>query len=190
MSQDSFTESASQEIRMMPVGVVRNQYRQADWFEKFGAMGWQERATAMEEQHKSVSELVIDKNLDGILDGIEDFSHITVLFWAHRVQPERRSVTKIHPMGNTDFPLVGVFATHSPVRPNTILTTDVRLLKREGNILTVTGLDALDGSPILDIKPCMTADESFKDFRVPDWVKRLQREHGWEKPKGNGGEST
>ena len=66
----------------------------------------------------TVSEIAIDAGLEGILDGIEEFSHIMVLYWAHLAPVERRSVRKVHPFGNKDFPLVGVFATHSPVRPN------------------------------------------------------------------------
>jgi tRNA-Thr(GGU) m(6)t(6)A37 methyltransferase TsaA len=167
------SDSTNQEIRLTPVGVVRNQSRELNWGKRLGLMNWQGRAAEMDKQSNSVSELVIDASLDGVLDGIEDFSHLTVLYWAHRAPPERRSVTRVHPMGNKDFPLVGVFATHSPVRPNSILTTVVRLLKREGNILTVTGLDALDGSPILDIKPCMTTHSELKDFRIPDWMRRM-----------------
>ena len=78
-------------------------------------------------------------------------------------------------MGNRDFPLVGVFATHSPVCPNSILATVVRLIERRGNVLKVTGLDALDGSPILDIKPYQPYQEP-KDIRVPDWMKKIHDE--------------
>ena len=77
-------------------------------------------------------------------------------------------------MANPEFPLVGVFATGSPVRPNPILITMVRLLGRSGNTLRVTGLDALDGSPILDIKPY--GGGGPPDVRVPDWIKKVHRE--------------
>jgi tRNA-Thr(GGU) m(6)t(6)A37 methyltransferase TsaA len=129
----------------------------------------------MKKQRESVSEIVIDAGLDGILDGIEDFSHIMVLYWAHRAPAGGRQIRKVHPMGNKDFPLVGVFATHSPVRPNSILVTVVRLIERRGNVLKVSGLDALDGSPVLDIKPYQPYREP-PDIRVPDWMKKIHDE--------------
>ena len=162
-------------IRLEPVGLVRNQSQEPSWGDNYGALPWRERAARMQAQQETVSELVIDARLDGILDGIEDFSHIDVLYWGHIVPAERRATTiKVHPIGNRDFPLVGVFSTRSPVRPNSILVTTVRLLERQGNILKVTGLDALDGSPILDIKP-YNAD-GYQDIKVPDWMQQVHHE--------------
>jgi tRNA-Thr(GGU) m(6)t(6)A37 methyltransferase TsaA len=162
-------------IRLKPVGVIKNLSKAPSWGGTLRKLGWRERAARMREQSESVSELIIDAGLDGILDGIEDFSHIMVLYWAHLAPEERRSVMKVHPMGNKDFPLVGVFATHSPVRPNSILVTVVRLIERKGNVLKVTGLDALDGSPILDIKPYQPYKE-IKNIRVPDWMRKINEE--------------
>jgi tRNA-Thr(GGU) m(6)t(6)A37 methyltransferase TsaA len=162
-------------IQLKPVGVIRNQSKDPSWGGTLSRLDWQDRASRMREQSESVSELVIDAGLDGILDGIEDFSHIMVLYWAHLVPPERRSTMKVHPVGNRNFPLVGVFATHSPARPNSILVTTVRLIKRRGNVLKVAGLDALDGSPILDIKPYQPYHEP-EDIRVPDWMKTVHDE--------------
>jgi tRNA-Thr(GGU) m(6)t(6)A37 methyltransferase TsaA len=174
-SQKSPAKPDSQVIQLKPVGVIKNQSKDSSWGGTLSKLGWQERAARMKEQRESVSELVIDTGLDGILDGIEDFSHIMVLYWAHLAPEERRSVRKVHPMGNKDFPLVGVFATHSPVRPNSILVTVVRLVERRGNILKVSGLDALDSSPILDIKPYQPYREP-KDIRVPEWMKKVHDE--------------
>ena len=167
--------SDPQIIQLKPVGIIRNQSKDPSWGGALGKLDWQERAARMKEQRESVSELVIDASLDGILDGIEEFSHIMVLYWAHLTPAKRLSVTKVHPMGNKNFPLVGVFATHSPVRPNSILTTVVRLIERQGNVLKVTGLDALDGSPILDIKPYQPYNEP-KDIRVPNWMAKIHGE--------------
>jgi len=130
----------------------------------------------MKEQEESESELVIDPGLNEMLDGIEEFSHIVVLYWAHLVPQEKRLTTRVHPMGNREFPLVGVFATHSPVRPNSILTTVVRQVERQGNIIKVTGLDALDGSLILDIKPYNPELQNLQDVRVPGWMREIRRE--------------
>lgn len=162
-------------IQLKPVGFVRNRSTDPSWGGAMSAINWQERAARMKIQRESVSELIIDSSLEGILDGIEEFSHIVVLYWAHLVPPGRRATTRVHPMGNKDFPLVGVFATQSPVRPNSVLTTVVRLVGRKGNVLEVTGLDALDGSPILDIKP-YHPDQEPKDIRIPHWMREIHHE--------------
>jgi tRNA-Thr(GGU) m(6)t(6)A37 methyltransferase TsaA len=128
----------------------------------------------MKAQSRTVSELVIDSELEGILDGIDDFSHLMVLFWAHRVSEEKRSTTRVHPMGSDEFPLVGIFATRSPVRPNSILVTVVRLIGRDKNVLKVIGLDAMDGSPILDIKPYLPDDQDSTEYRMPAWMSKMR----------------
>jgi tRNA-Thr(GGU) m(6)t(6)A37 methyltransferase TsaA len=171
-SAENETAAIGHPIRLKPVGVVRNQFQQASWGGAFSSLNWQERAARVKAQRQTVSELIINADLDGILDGIDDFSHLMVLYWAHQIPAEKGSVTKVHPLGNKDFPLVGVFATHSPARPNGILTTVVQLMERKGNVLRVTGLDALDGSPILDIKPYIPYHQN-KDVRMPAWMKKI-----------------
>ena len=86
------------------------------------------------------------------LDGIERLDYIYVLYWMDRLSEEDRKVLKVHPRGDRSRPLTGVFALRSPMRPNPIGLTRVRLLRREGNKLYVEGLDALDGTPVIDIK--------------------------------------
>ena len=108
-----------------------------------------------------------------MLDGIDDFSHLMVLYLSHLIPQERRRTTKVHPLGSKEFPLVGILATHSPRRPNNILVTVVHLQKREGNVLEVTDLDALNGSPILDIKPYLSDQQDLKDIKMPDWMKKI-----------------
>jgi tRNA-Thr(GGU) m(6)t(6)A37 methyltransferase TsaA len=118
-----------------------------------------------------ISEIVIDSEYEEALDGLEDFSHIYVLFWLHGA--DRTFKTKIHPTGNPELPLVGAFATRTPNRPNSIAQSLVKLLTRKGNILTVKGLDAFDGSPVLDIKSftyCPRGDE----VKLPGWIKKLR----------------
>ena len=124
------------------------------------------------EEENPQAELVIDDDLPGILDGVEEFSHLLVLYWADRIPPERRSWTRVHPRGREDLPLVGIFATHSPARPNTICATMVRLLERKGNRLTVEGLDALDDSPLVDIKPFEPGSYSKEEVKLPEWWHR------------------
>jgi len=136
---------------------------------------WKERIQEAKKARNSVSELVINDDLDGILDGIEEFSHLLVLYWADRIPEERRSTLKVHPMGRDDFPLIGIFATRSPVRPNPILATTVRLLERKGNVLKVQGIEAINGSPIIDIKPQTDDHYDHDERRVPDWICEVHR---------------
>ena len=161
-------------IELQPVGVVRNQSKQSGWDAGMRALSWQDRAARMKAQSQSVSELIINPDLEGILDGIEGFSHLMVLYWPHLIPDERRRVMKVHPLGCTDFPLVGTFATRSPVRPNSILVTVVRLIERNGHTLKVTGLDALDGSPVLDIKPYSRDAAGPDSVKVPDWMQQIR----------------
>ncbi len=120
-----------------------------------------------------VSEVVIAPQLAEALDGIEDFSHIVIVFYLHKVNENRRSLLKVHPGGREELPLVGVFATRSPVRPNPIGITEVKLLERRGNILKVLGLDAYDGTPVLDIKPYLRRGDLVEEVTTPDWLLRL-----------------
>ncbi len=86
------------------------------------------------------------------LHRIEECEHLWVLFWLHELSEVHRRTFKVHPRGDVSRGVRGVFALHSPMRPNPIGMTRVRLVRREGNRLIVEGLDALDGSPVIDIK--------------------------------------
>lgn len=138
------------------IGIVRNEVKQKPQQRPFG---WK----------KVYSEIVVDSSLTEALDGLEEFSHIVVLYWMHQVDTGELPM-KIHPMGKQDLPLVGRFATRSPNRPNPIGKTTVRLLERRGNILKVSGLDAIDGTPVIDIKPYIPGYDSEVDIRVPSWI--------------------
>ena len=89
--------------------------------------------------------------VDGLL-GIEQAEELQILYWMHRLGDAERRLLTAHPMGETSRPRRGVFALRSPMRPNPIGSTVVKLLEVEGNRLRVRGLDALDGSPVVDIK--------------------------------------
>jgi tRNA-Thr(GGU) m(6)t(6)A37 methyltransferase TsaA len=119
---------------------------------------------------KVVSQIVVDSSLTEALDALDEFSHIIVIYWMHEVNITAQLPCKIHPRGQQELPLVGRFATRSPTRPNPIGKTTVRLLERQGNILKVTGLDAIDGTPVIDIKPYIPGYDSVPDARVPPWV--------------------
>jgi len=122
------------------------------------------------------SQVVIEERFSEALEGLEEFSHIIVLFWLHRKKREPPPL-KIRPEMREDMPLVGILATRAPVRPNSIGLTVVELLERQGNTLHVRGLDAYDGTPVLDIKPYLPRGDSVEKARVAPWVKRL-----WESP--------
>ena len=166
------------EIIIRPVGFVQSDVTDLPFMDNEPtdpSMRWRERVQQAKRDRVSISKLVIDESLDGILDGIQDYSHLLVLYWAHRISDEKRKTIKSRPMGRKDFPMVGVFATRSPVRPNPILATVVRLLEREGNVLKVMGLEAIDGSPILDIKPYFFDMNSDGGMRMPDWMSNIQQ---------------
>lgn len=118
------------------------------------------------------SSITIEPAYAESLDGIEDFSHIIVLYWLH--ESIGKVPLKVHPQGRADLPLTGVFATRSPFRPNAIGLTIVKLLERKRNVLKVAGLDAIDGTPVLDIKPYLPKD-SIPEARYPDWVSKLDQ---------------
>jgi tRNA-Thr(GGU) m(6)t(6)A37 methyltransferase TsaA len=118
-----------------------------------------------------ICQIILKANLVEGLDGIEGFSHVFVLFWLHEVANKPRGL-KYHPRGREDMPLLGVFAIRTNLRPNPIGLTLVDLLKVEGNVLTVRGLDAFNGTHVLDIKPFDFWD-CPKGARVPEWWNRL-----------------
>jgi len=103
------------------------------------------------------------------VDGIEDYSHIIVLFWMNRLTGQETPL-KQRQMGRQDRPLKGLFALRTPNRPNPIGKTTVRLLERLGHVLKVEGLDALDGTPVIDIKPYLPRYDVAPDATVPPWI--------------------
>ena len=118
------------------------------------------------------SHIIVKKELTKALEGIEDFSHLLVIFYMHEIPKDETLALKVHPRGRADLPLLGVFATRSAHRPNPVGLTLVELVKRKGNVLIVRGLDAFDGTPVLDVKPFDSKDMALNP-RVPEWHKKL-----------------
>jgi tRNA-Thr(GGU) m(6)t(6)A37 methyltransferase TsaA len=116
------------------------------------------------------SDLIFRDDLMSALDGIEVYSHIMVVFSCHQVPEEERTALRIHPRGDPRLPEQGVLATRSQRRPNALGVAVVPLLRRRRNILRVLGLDAIDGTPVLDIKPYLPYYDSVPEARVPDWA--------------------
>ena len=105
------------------------------------------------------------------MEGLEGFSHINVFFWFHENDhPEGRGVLKVHPCKDAANPLTGVFATHSPLRPNLIGMTLCRVLAIDPPAIILDKIDAFDGTPVLDIKCYIPSSRSFTHLRLPDWV--------------------
>jgi tRNA-Thr(GGU) m(6)t(6)A37 methyltransferase TsaA len=168
------------EMQITPVGLVRSEIKTPMLMAGNSDLELEERMEKIREYHQKVKncicELVISPQWVELLDGIEGFSHVLVLYWPHLIEPERRKLRKVHPMGRKDLPLQGIFATCSPARPNPILVSAVPLIQRNENILKVKGLEAVDGSPIIDIKPFVKSYHSAENSVVPPWMEKLHRE--------------
>ena len=118
------------------------------------------------------SDLIFRDDLLEALDGIEQYSHVIVIFAFHRVPEEEKRTGRIHPRGDPERPLQGVLATRTQLRPSGTGMSVVTLLRRRHNVLRVVGLDAIDGTPVLDIKPYYPAYDSVPDARIPEWSRR------------------
>ncbi len=149
---------ASQNVVLEPIGYV-----------KTSAVGDEVKDKAV------ISQIVIRDELVAGLEGIDGFSHLFVLFYLNQVPVEQRMILRVHPRGRLDLPLLGVFATRTMLRPNPIGLTLVELVKAEGNVLTVKGLDAFDGTPVLDVKPYDFWDVA-ENAKVPGWWMKLHKE--------------
>ena len=171
---------SSVHFRVYPVGVVRNAIEKPmTKAEDSGVRITEHMDTVRREQQRiraMVSELEIFPEVEGVLEGIADFSHIMVLYWPHLIAEERRDLRKIRPMGREDMPERGIFATCSPARPNPVLASTVRLLSREGSRLKVQGLEAVNGSPIIDIKPFVQRIHGAEAPEIADWMRRIHTE--------------
>lgn len=156
------------------VGVVRSNYKDASLTLKDSDLELDQEILSSTKTNKGgISEIIIKEEYKDCLDGIEDFSHIMVLYWAHHIADEKRYVSKVHPAGKKEYPLVGIFATRSPARPNPICATTVELLERKENVLKVKSLDAVDGSPVIDIKFHHPSYDAPSEVNWPYWMKKL-----------------
>jgi tRNA (adenine37-N6)-methyltransferase len=144
-------------MTLRAIGIVRNGIKQPPRQVPFD---WE----------KVISDIVVDSSLTEALDGLGEFSHIVVLYWMHQVATTGQLSLRVHPRGKQELPLVGLFATRSPQRPNPVGETTVRLLQCQGNILKVEGLDAIDGTPVIDIKPYVPEYDSAAKAAVPQWM--------------------
>jgi tRNA-Thr(GGU) m(6)t(6)A37 methyltransferase TsaA len=142
----------SQKIEIKPIGSVKRASPEEDVTDK-----------------SLVSEIVLEKGFAKALDGIEDFSHVFIIFWMHKISKTEKTVLQVHPRGRSGLPLVGTLADRGPNHPNPFGLTLVEVIKRTENVLWVRGLDAYDRTPVLDIKPYGCPCEVVTDSRTPKW---------------------
>lgn len=125
-----------------------------------------------------VSEIVLNDALpEESLDGIEEFSHVEILFIFDRVPAEKIVAGARHPRGNPAWPRVGIFAQRGKNRPNRLAATIARVLGRSGRRLTVVGLDAVDGTPVVDIKPVLREFLPRETVVQPVWATELMAKY-------------
>ncbi len=142
-------------MRLSPIGVIENDFLDSV------PQGWE----------SAIHRLVLRPEWAPALEGIEAFSHVHVLFWLSKIRPPIQ--VHVHPMNRQDLPEVGIFATRTPRRPNPIGLQVCPLVAREGNVLIVRMLDALNGTPLLDVKPYLPDGDAYPQARVAQWVARL-----------------
>ncbi|MFA6035585.1 MAG: tRNA (N6-threonylcarbamoyladenosine(37)-N6)-methyltransferase TrmO [Candidatus Micrarchaeia archaeon] len=142
------------EITLKPIGFVKNNVKEP----RFGNFA------------EEISEIIVDEKFAGALKGIEDYSHVIIVYWMDRV---KEHVIAHQPQGNPNVPVVGIFSCRCPQRPNPIAITTVRLMAHEGNKIKVKGLDILDGTPIIDIKPYWPQYDKVENGKIPGWVNKL-----------------
>jgi len=164
MAMESNVEVSRQSLGLNPVGYVSSGYRNySDTPRLHGDKGWND----------DFSRIILYPEHAVKLKGLQGYSHIIVLYWIHKVRQWRM------PKDHGKPPEVKLFATRMPTRPNPIGLSVVELISfsPDDGIATVKGLDALDESPVLDIKPYIPDFDSYPEATLPDWVKSHLRKH-------------
>lgn len=145
-----------------PIGLVRNSRQQVE-DDNWGGI---------------VSEIVLQGALDAeALTGLAAFSHAEILFYFHQVPDAKIETRARHPRNNPAWPKVGILAQRGKNRPNRLGLTTVKIIRCEGASLFVEGLDAIDGTPVLDIKPVMQEFQPQGEIRQPAWASELMKNY-------------
>jgi tRNA-Thr(GGU) m(6)t(6)A37 methyltransferase TsaA len=125
-----------------------------------------------------ISEIILtDKFNAECLAGIDTFSHVEIIFYFDKVADSEINYTARHPRNNLDWPLVGIFAQRGKNRPNKIGSCIAQVVSCDGKILTVKGLDTIDTTPILDIKPVMKEFLPREKVKQPEWSTELMKNY-------------
>lgn len=150
------------EITLSPIGYVRNGITEL----------------VDENWGNVVSEIIIkDKALLKGLNGIEEFSHAIIIFYMHRSTFDIKKDVSRKPGGREDMPELGIFSQRAKHRPNPIGITTVEIIKIENDNLVVKGLDAVDWTPILDIKPYFPVFDQANNAKTPAWVDEFMKNY-------------
>jgi len=162
-------ESTSEPITLSPIGWVRSSRGEAidDY--------WGDTVATIQ-----LDERQFDRTA---LDGLRDFSHVQILYVFHQVSPANIVTAAEHPRENKAWPKVGIFAQRKKNRPNRLGLSTCRLLQVDGLTLTVAELDAIDGTPVVDIKPYVREFEPRReDVRQPPWIGELMAHYFDKRP--------
>ncbi|MDP6832415.1 MAG: SAM-dependent methyltransferase [Alphaproteobacteria bacterium] len=150
-------------IALTPIGYVRGgrvEARDDDW-----------------DREQAVIELDSGQFRADALAGLEDFSHVEVLFHFHQVAEEKIVSSARHPRGRADWPKVGIFAQRGKGRPNRLGVSVCKVIAVDGLCLTVQGLDAIDGTPVLDLKPYLSGFAPRGEIREPAWATEIMADY-------------
>lgn len=136
------------------------------------------RSEAVDDHWGTVtSEIVLADHIPtDAFDHIEEFSHLEIIYYFDKVPPAS-IVYSVRPRGNPAFPVMGIFAQRKKDRPNAIGLTTVQLIRHEGRSIRVQYLDAIDGTPVLDIKPVFKEFTPQGEIRQPEWVRDLMKQY-------------
>ena len=125
-----------------------------------------------------VSEIIISEKISvESLLGIEDFSHLEIIFYFHLADLAKINISASHPRDKKNFPRVGIFAQRKKARPNLLGSSIVKLLSVNGSTLKVSGLDAVDGTPVIDIKPVVREFLPNEEILQPEWETELMKNY-------------
>ncbi len=126
---------------------------------------------------EAVSKIVLNEELRDGLVGLSEFSHVIVIFFLHEAKFNREKHIKRRPQGREDMPEVGICAQRVKDRPNPVGVTSVELVEVTDDGIIVRGLDAIDGTPVIDIKPYFPMYDCKNEAKVPEWVYRLMENY-------------
>lgn len=126
---------------------------------------------------QDISKILLEKQYNGGLAGLNDFSHAIIIYYLDKAQFDLEKHLQRKPQNRDDMPLVGIFSQRGKDRPNQIGMTSVKIVDVSDDLLVVEGLDAINGTPILDIKPYYPVYDCKSNAVVPEWVNRLMEHY-------------
>ena len=126
----------------------------------------------------TLSAIILDDSIDSSsLKGIEEFSHLEIIFHFDKADDNKIVTGARHPRNLEHLPETGIFAQRGKNRPNKLGLTIVKLIKKKKKTLIVEGLDAINGSPVLDIKPVYKEFLPSEEIRQPEWIKEIMKDY-------------